>query len=103
MNSGSEGVVTLDLILTVQKPEKQEKADNAVSLKSGDAAELIAAAIAVLPREAKSNPSHVYVGVLKKAIERHLVLDDLHLGDVLIALRNAGYAIDRSTGLLSPM
>ena len=32
-------------------------------------------------------------------IQKHLVLDDLHLGDVLIALRNSGYSIDRKSGL----
>jgi hypothetical protein len=46
------------------------------------------------------NPSHVYARVLKKAIKKHLMLDHLHLGDVLIALRNSGYTVDRKTGLL---
>jgi hypothetical protein len=46
------------------------------------------------------NPSHVYARVLKKAIEKHLMLDHLHLGDVLIALRNSGYTVDQKTGLL---
>jgi hypothetical protein len=52
-----------------------------------------------LGQEAR-NPSHVYARVLKKAIEEHLVLDHLHLGDVLIALRNSGFTVDRKTGLL---
>lgn len=33
-------------------------------------------------------------------IRNGLVLDELHLSDVLLALRNAGYSIHRKTGLL---
>lgn len=100
LNSGSEGVVTLDLILTVQKPEKDERAEEPRSLTIGDSTTLIQSAIKDLPAERTLNPSHVYVRVLKKAIEKHLALDDLHLSNVLIALRNAGYSVDRQTGLL---
>lgn len=102
LNSGSEGVVTVDLILTVQKPGRAELADNARPLSNGDTATLIREAIADLSFEDARNPSYVYAHILTKAIQKHLLLDDLHLGDVLIALRQAGYAIDRKTGLLRP-
>jgi hypothetical protein len=46
------------------------------------------------------NPSYVYTHVLTKAIQKHILLDDLHLGNILLALRKAGYAIDRKSGLL---
>ena len=46
------------------------------------------------------NPSYVYARILRKAIQEHIMLDELHLGDVLIALRNAGYSIDKTTGNL---
>jgi len=101
LNSGSEGVVTVDLIITVQKPAKGEVSDDGHDLRNGDTADLIAAAVRELADEDARNPSHVYARILQKAIARHFVLDDLHLGDVLVALRNAGYAIDRKTGLLS--
>lgn len=100
LNSGSEGVVTVDLILTVKKPEKAKAADDARILSNGDTAELIAQAVAELSVEDARNPSHVYARILRKAIAAHFTLDELHLGDVLIALRNAGYAVDRKTGLL---
>jgi DNA-directed RNA polymerase subunit RPC12/RpoP len=100
LNSGSEGVVTVDLILTVQKPARSERADNAKSAANGDTAALIHQAIADLSIEQAKNASYVYAHVLTKAIQKHLMLDDLHLGDVLIALRKEGYAIDRKTGLL---
>ena len=99
LNSGSEGVVTVDLVVTVQKLGKGERADDAHALCNGDAAELIAAAVHELSQEDVRNPSHVYARILRKAIQKHLVLDDLHLGDVLIAFRNSGYSVDRKSGL----
>jgi 16S rRNA G966 N2-methylase RsmD len=100
LNSGSEGVVTVDLILTVQKPAQSETAANARPAVNGDTLALIREAIADLSIEKARNPSYVYAHVLTKAIQKHLLLDDLHLGDVLVALRKAGYSIDRKSGLL---
>ena len=100
LNSGSEGVVTVDLIVTMQKPAKGEEAGTAMTLANGDTAALIRAAIDELSAEEACNPSHVYARILRKAIQEELTLDELHLSDVLIALRNAGYGVDRKTGLL---
>lgn len=100
LNSGSEGVVTVDLIVTVQKPAKGEGTGRAVTLANGDTDALIRAAIDELPTDEALNPSHVYARILRKAIRKGLALDKLHLVDVLIALRNAGYGVDRKTGLL---
>src|SRR5947209_18579411 len=41
LNSGSEGVVTVDLVLTVQKPDQSETANDALQLMNGDAQQLI--------------------------------------------------------------
>ena len=100
LNSGSEGVVTIDLIVTVQKPAKGEVTRIPSALANDDTDTLIRAAIDELSADEASSPSHVYAQILRKAIKNGLVLDELHLGDVLIALRNAGYSIDRKTGLL---
>ena len=100
LNSGSEGVVTVDLIVTVQKPAQGERTGKAATLANGDTDALIRAAIDELSADEARNPSHVYARILRKAIQNGLVLDNLHLGDVLIALRNAGYGVDRKTGLL---
>lgn len=100
LNSGSEGVVTVDLVMTVQKPVSGENADDGHKLTNGDTAKLIRVAVKELSSNQAQNPSHVYARILRKAIQQHIILDDLHLGDVLIALRNAGYAIDRKTGKL---
>ncbi len=101
LNSGSEGVVTVDLVLTVQKPATTESADNAHQLRNGDTQRLIAEAIDELSVQDTRNPSHVYARILRKAIQKHYILDELHLSDVLLALRNAGYTIDHKTGRLS--
>lgn len=98
LNSGSEGVVTVDLILTVQKPLHDEARDDARPLVNGDKQALIAHAVRELSSDEARNPSHVYARVLRKAIQKHFVLDDLHLGDVLVSLRNAGYSVDPKTG-----
>jgi len=100
LNSGSEGVVTVDLIVTVQKPLTDEPADDGRLLVSGDKEDLIRQAVSELSAADARNPSHVYARILRNAIQKHFVLDDLHLGDVLVSLRNAGYTIDRETGTL---
>jgi hypothetical protein len=101
LNSGSEGVVTVDLVLTVQKPATTQSADDAHQLRNGDTQRLISEAINELSVEDTRNPSHVYARILRKAIQKHYILDELHLGDVLLALRNAGYLVNHKTGLLS--
>ena len=103
LNSGSEGVVTVDLILTVQKPLKNEARDDARPLVTGDKQALIAQAVRELSSAEARNPSHVFARVLRRAIQKHFVLDELHLGDVLVSLRNAGYTVDQKTGGLSPV
>ncbi len=100
LNSGSEGVVTVDFIVTVQKPEKGAGTGRALTLANGDSDTLIRAAIDELSADEARNPSHVYARMLRKAIQMGLILDGLHLADVLIALRNAGFGVDRTTGLL---
>ena len=93
--------MTVDLIVTVRKPAESEEAGAAVPLVNGDTDALIRAAIDELSADEARNPSHVYARILRKAIRKGLVLDELHLDDVLIALRNAGYTVDRKTGLPS--
>ena len=74
--------------------------ESAATLANGDTVSLIEQAIKELSAEDARNASHVYARVLRNAIQKHLAVDDLHLGDVLMALRNAGYSIDRKTGAL---
>jgi 16S rRNA G966 N2-methylase RsmD len=101
LNSGSESVVTVDLILTVQKPATRESADDAHVLENGDTQRLIEEALDEVAAMGERNPSHVYAKVLRKAIQEHYMLDGLHLSDVLLALRSAGYRTNEKTGLMT--
>ena len=101
LNSGSEGVVTVDLVLTVRKPEiGQEAALCQQEAAEADAQELLAVALRKLPSDKARNPSYVYVACIREAIGRGQLVDNLHLGDALIALRRAGYSIDSKSGLI---
>ncbi|MDO8835756.1 MAG: hypothetical protein Q7V01_09165, partial [Vicinamibacterales bacterium] len=73
---------------------------NAPPPAHGDPRELIKAALRSLQPEKARNPSYVYAATVREAIRRQETVEHLHLGDVLIALRNAGYAIDAKSGLL---
>ena len=99
LNSGSEGVVTIDLVLTVQKPDLGEQPTNAV-FANGDSTVLVREPIQEMPVSQDQSPSHIYADILRTAIQRGLVLDHLHLGDVLVALRNAGFSVSPRTGLI---
>lgn len=101
LNSGSESVVTVDLILTVQKPVKGDKMADVHELRNGDTQRLIAEAVQEMPQKHSHTASHLYARILRKAIQQHYLLDELHLTDVLLALRNAGYTTDRKTGALT--
>lgn len=103
LNSGSESVVTVDLILTVRKPIHGEPRVGAVLGADLDPTPMIQTAIASLDPAEAVNPSHVYARILRDAIHQHLPVDKLHLSDVLVALRAAGYSIDAKTGLLAPV
>ena len=100
LKSGSEGIVTVDLILTVERRANGVETASAENCANADTDTLIMAAINEMPANEPCSASHVYGRTLRKAICRGLLLDDLHLGDVLIALRNAGFGVDRKTALL---
>ncbi|WP_157381982.1 DNA methyltransferase [Burkholderia ubonensis] len=100
LSSGSEGIVTVDLVMTVRKPNQGERIQSNRLASEANAGSLIADAIASLSIEDARNPSHVYARILRQAIKQHLPLDDFHLSDVLIALRDAGFSIIPKTGQL---
>lgn len=100
LNSGSESVVTVDLVLTVRKPDAAGASESAATTLAR-ADDLLDAALESLDEEKACNPSYVYAATVREAIRRHQCVDNIHLSDVLIALRNAGYTIDGKTGLLN--
>ena len=100
LNSGTEGVVTVDLILTLRKPFRDSNLHLPLSPVEENAQNLVARIIEELALDTTPNPSHVYARVIGEAIRNSIVLDELHFSDVLIALRNAGYRVDGKTGML---
>jgi hypothetical protein len=99
LNSGSESVATVDLVLTLQKPSKAAGKAQERPVQA-DARACIDRALRAVP-ETMRTPSHLYATIIRDAIKRHVLVDNLHLSDVLIALRNAGYSIDTKSGLLA--
>lgn len=100
LNSGSEGVVTVDLVLTVQKPARRMTEARYVASEAHDIDRLIDAATSALNADEARNPSYVYAAVVREAIHLGHDLDGLHYSDLLIRLRNAGYKLDPKSGLL---
>jgi hypothetical protein len=84
LNSGSEDVVTVDLILTLKKSKRNSGARGAALLAHGDYKSLIEEAIRDICVTPARNASHMYARVVAKAIERQWMLDDLRLSDVLL-------------------
>jgi hypothetical protein len=93
-------VVTVDLVVTLRKPASATEAAKPKKLQQAEASNLIEEAVSSIPANLRT-PSHIYATIVRDAIKRHLMVDHLHLSDVLIALRNAGYRIDPKSGLLS--
>jgi 16S rRNA G966 N2-methylase RsmD len=101
LNSGSEGVVTVDLVLTMQKPDAQQMQPRSAPSSAPRLADLIAAAGTILDPEHARNPSYLYVAALREAIRLGHRVDDLHYSDVLVGLRGMGFAINAKNGLLA--
>lgn len=100
LSSGSESVVTVDLILTIHKSSGNLLNKPKSTWRQANPEKLLKAAVEEASNGDSKNPSYLYANILRKAINQHLLVDNLHLSDVLIALRKAGYSIDSKTGLL---
>ncbi len=101
LNSGSEGVVTVDLVMTVQKPTSsvvRRGAGQARTVRLGD---VLARAVGTLASDQTRNPSYVYAAAVREAIRLGHRLDSFHYSDVLVGLRELGFAIDTKSGLLT--
>jgi hypothetical protein len=90
----------MDLVVTLQKPAKALSQQREEKLQQADARSLIDRALKAIP-ETMRTPSHVYAAIIRDAIKLHQMVDHLHLSDVLVALRAAGYNVNRKTGVLT--
>jgi hypothetical protein len=101
LNSGSEGVVTVDLVMTVRKPEEREQRRSASGAQPVRLGDVLASAAASLDPEHARNPSYVYAAAVREAIRQGHALDSFHYSDVLVGLRELGISLDPKKGLLA--
>jgi DNA modification methylase len=95
LNSGTEHVVTADLVITMRKKERAEQPERKASQPVRDQiAELLSKASA----EDLLTPSHAYLHVIRTAVRENADLQSLHLSEVLATLRSMGYAVNHRTG-----
>ena len=96
LNSGKENVATLDLIVTLRKPQGplERKAEGRT------ARHLVGDVVSDLQIHANTTASHVYLEILKLAIYENISVAEIDLQDVLSALATRGYTPDLSTGYL---
>jgi len=101
LNSGSEAVATLDLIITFRKPDRDEgDSVRGPSPSKTNAQDIIQTILEEAGNREGQDPSYVYLEALKRAIGLNYALDNLHLSDVLMALADWGYYVDSQTARL---
>ncbi len=100
LSSGKEKIATVDLIITVQKPINNIDLKNTKPLIEADLKYLIRFAIKNIRSQEKINPSYLYASILIEALRNNMKVDNIHLADIIIALRNSGHKINSKTGLI---
>jgi DNA modification methylase/predicted RNA-binding Zn-ribbon protein involved in translation (DUF1610 family) len=90
--SGFENVVTFDLILSMKKVEREK-----VVFSEPPAGQFDKAIDSALTAGART-PSHVYLGVIRDYLTRHLDVTEVDMGHIAEALSERGYAIESVTG-----
>lgn len=98
LNSGTEKIVTLDLIVTVQK-QPNERTSQEVELNS-DIHKLIEDTISNIQFNESLTASHVYLDVLRNAMYNHVNIADIDLGHIVEIINKHGYIIDKVEGTL---
>lgn len=95
--SGFESVSTLDLILTVRKPDS---ALNNATVSSGgvSVSDLVEEAVETFDFHRHQTPSHLYLTLLKEAFQRGLPVDEIHLSDIIDRLRVRNVHVHPKTG-----
>lgn len=94
--SGFENVVTMDLVLSMQKL----KAKSSVPPHDVPVGGMEKAIGAVLRRERVETPSHVYLGLLRYYFRRHWDVSALDIAGVVSHLAKEGFDVDCASGKL---
>ncbi|EKO3708813.1 hypothetical protein LO977_003105 [Vibrio metschnikovii] len=98
LNSGTEKVVTLDLIVTVQKCEESSVPEE-YELRN-DGVEVIKKTIDAISFSEELTASHIYLDVLRNAMYEGVTIADIDLGDITQIIHDKGYKIDPNSGKL---
>ncbi|MCC6350197.1 MAG: DNA methylase [Candidatus Eisenbacteria bacterium] len=95
--SGTEHVVTADLVITLRK---DMKAIHPRAKRVSSARETIAEILSAAGAKDLRTPSTAYLHVIRAAVRRDIDLESLHLSEVLATLRSLGFSVNQRTGHL---
>ena len=99
LNSGTEKVTTLDLIVVLKK-------DSSITCKEPLLAEendeVIGQTMANIELSSAFTASHVYLEVLRTAMSKNVCISNINLHDIVVEIEKRGFTIDPKTGYLEP-
>lgn len=97
LSSGFENVVTLDLIITFQKPNEEVFEACKRNLSETN---IVCESIEGISLSNDMSASHIYLEVLRNAIANDINFENIHLSDIQNYLDNIGVKINSQTGKL---
>ncbi|WCE30065.1 DNA methyltransferase [Vibrio sp. SCSIO 43137] len=98
LNSGTEKVVTLDLIVTVQKCDDSLPIDYELRNES---IEIIKKTMQNISFNEELTASHIYLDILRTAMYEGVTIAEIDLSDITQIIHEKGYSIDPDTGKLT--
>lgn len=98
LNSGTEKVATLDLVVVVRKSEVHKVEQTLTQIS--DIKPLIAKVFEDVGIKAGLTASHLYLSVLKEAMHEGLCIANIDLGDILAEVYARGFSINSMSGKL---
>jgi len=103
LTSGREGVVTVDLVLTLKKQAPPVYRPTTSRGSTADFDETIRRVLSSFPLGTQTAPSHIYLSAIRHYLRDGLDPEQLHFDDVLGSLRRLGYEVDPNKGTLLPL
>lgn len=96
LSSGFENVVTADLVLSMQKDNEAASSDPATA-PSESLSKMVDKA---LRAGAAPTPSHLYLRIIRRYLQRNWDLRNLHISDIVEAIKLSDFDIDAGSGQL---
>ncbi len=98
LTSGTEHVVTADLVITLRK---STKAMQSVSKPASSARQQVREFLSQANPSDLRTPSRAYLHVIRSGVRANADLQALHLSEVLATLRSMGFTVNHRTGALT--